>query len=253
MSRSRAVADATLIVIAKAPIAGRSKTRLCPPCSPEQAASIAEAALVDTLGAVHATPAARRVLVLDGTPGPWLIEGFEVIPQRGDGLDERLASAFEDVAAAGAFLIGMDTPQVTPEDLMAGTNALMAPDIDAVLGEASDGGYWAVGLHAPDRQVFEQIAMSRSNTAALQRERFVQLGLRFAELDVLRDIDTFEDALAVKRSIEEHVVSTTNDNEGNGGGGGGRHSRFVGAITEVLHSVELGIDVAVGRRAKHMP
>ena len=103
-----------LVVIAKAPVAGRSKTRLTPPCTPDEAALLARAALQDTLDAVAATPAARRVCVLEGEPGDWLPEGFEVIAQRGDGLDERLAHAFADVGEP-AVLIGMDTPQVTPE------------------------------------------------------------------------------------------------------------------------------------------
>lgn len=62
----------TLLVIAKEPRPGRVKTRLTPPFSPRQAAALAEAALVDTLLAVAAAPVRRRVLVLDGTPGPWL-------------------------------------------------------------------------------------------------------------------------------------------------------------------------------------
>src|SRR5205807_5507305 len=91
----------TIIVLAKAPVPGRVKTRLCPPCDPAQAARLAEAALVDTLRAVAAPRWDRRVLVLDGTPGPWLPGRFEVLPQRGDGLDERLAHAFTDVGAGG--------------------------------------------------------------------------------------------------------------------------------------------------------
>jgi hypothetical protein len=61
----------TLLVIAKQPVPGRVKTRLVPPCTHEQAAVLAEAALADTLRTVLATPARRRVLVLDGRPGPW--------------------------------------------------------------------------------------------------------------------------------------------------------------------------------------
>ena len=104
-----------VLVIAKAPVPGRSKTRLCPPCTPEQAARVAEAALGDTLAAVLATPGIRPVLALDGAPGPWLPPGFDVVPQRGVGLDERLACAFEDAGGA-SFLVGMDTPQLTPHD-----------------------------------------------------------------------------------------------------------------------------------------
>ncbi|MGW3405211.1 glycosyltransferase, partial [Streptomyces zhihengii] len=68
----------TLIVIAKAPAAGRVKTRLTPHFTPEEAAELARAALADTFAAVLATPAARRVLALDGLPGPWVPEGIEV-------------------------------------------------------------------------------------------------------------------------------------------------------------------------------
>ena len=89
-----------LLVLAKSPVPGKVKTRLCPPCTPEQAADLAEAALRDTLTAVGATPVVRRTVVLDGPVGPWLPAGFEVLPQRGDGLDERLAAAFDDAWSA---------------------------------------------------------------------------------------------------------------------------------------------------------
>ncbi len=83
-----------VLVIAKEPVAGRVKTRLCPPFTPAEAAELAAAALADTLEAVLALPARRRVLVLDGRPGPWVPPGFDVVPQSAGGLDERLAAAF---------------------------------------------------------------------------------------------------------------------------------------------------------------
>src|SRR3569833_3626219 len=86
----------TLLVIAKEPIPGQVKTRLTPPYTPTQAAVIAESALADTLDSVARTPAVRRILALQGRPGDWLPPGIEVVPQRGDGLDERLANAIED-------------------------------------------------------------------------------------------------------------------------------------------------------------
>jgi rSAM/selenodomain-associated transferase 1 len=189
----------TVIVLAKAPVPGRVKTRLCPPCDPEQAAELAEAALVDTLRAVAATRCERRVLVLDGAPGTWLPAGFEVLPQRGNGLDERLAHALTDTGAGG-LLIGMDTPQLTPARLTAALRALRAPGVDAVLGPSVDGGWWALGLRTPETAVFLGVPMSTPHTGDAQRARLHQLRLRTFALPTMRDVDDFDDALAVART-----------------------------------------------------
>jgi uncharacterized protein len=190
-----------LLVIAKEPVPGRVKTRLSPPCTPAQAASLARAALEDTLTAALAVQRdARRVLVLDGEPGAWIPDGFEVIPQRGDGLAERLAAAFDD-AGAPAFLVGMDTPQVTPELLETGLDAVLADD--AVFGAALDGGYWGIGLREADARAFDGVPMSEDNTGAVQRARLAILGLRTAILPPLRDIDTIADARAVAREAPD--------------------------------------------------
>lgn len=182
-----------LAVIAKAPVAGRSKTRLSPPYTSGQAAALAHAALADTLATVAATPADRRVLVLDGRPGTWLPRGIEVVAQRGGGLAERLAAAFDDIGGP-ALLIGMDTPQVTPRLLARGLRAVReAP----VLGLATDGGYWAIGLPAPDARVFDGIPMSVPHTGAAQLARLRALGLRPRLLPRLTDVDHHADALAV--------------------------------------------------------
>jgi len=185
----------SLLVLAKEPVAGRVKTRLTPPCSPEQAASLALAALSDTLAAALAVArAGRRVLVLDGEPGPWLPEGFEVGAQRGEGLAQRLAAAFED-AAGPALLVGMDTPQLTVGLLDAGLEAVERGD--AAFGLALDGGYWAIGLPRPDPSVFAGVPMSVAHTGAVQRARLASGPLRTTCLPPLRDIDTIEDARAV--------------------------------------------------------
>jgi rSAM/selenodomain-associated transferase 1 len=202
----------TFIVIAKAPVAGRSKTRLCPPCTPQQAADLAEAALRDTLAAVVDAPATRRVVVLEGEPGPWLPDGFEVFPQRGDGLDERLAGAFEDVdadATGGAVLVGMDTPQVTAAHLTAAWEALRAAGTDAVLGHAPDGGYWSIGLRAHDRALFEGVPMSTEDTGREQEARLRGHGLAVALLPELRDVDRIDDARAAAALAPDTVFART--------------------------------------------
>ena len=181
----------TLIVIAKQPVPGRVKTRLVPPCTHEQAASLAEAALADTLHTVLAVPARRRVLALDGTPGRWLPSGFDVVAQCDGPLDERLAAAFAAVRGP-ALLIGMDTPQVTPRLLAVDWRAA-----DAVFGPAEDGGFWALGLRVPDPALLRGVPMSTASTGAIQRARLVAAGLRVTDLPPLRDVDTAADAVAV--------------------------------------------------------
>ena len=189
-----------LLVLAKAPVAGLVKTRLCPPFTPEQAALLAEAALRDTLAAVADTPAAARTVVLDGRPGDWLPPGFAVLPQRGDGLDERLAAAYDDAWAqtrAPLLLVGMDTPQLTPALLTAAEAQLLSDGTDAVLGLARDGGWWALGLRRPDASLLLGVPMSTDGTGAAQRARLAGAGLSVGALPVLTDVDDAESARAV--------------------------------------------------------
>jgi rSAM/selenodomain-associated transferase 1 len=193
------VSEVALVVIAKAPEPGRSKTRLCPPCTPEQAAALAEAALRDTLAAVAAAPARRRIVALDGQPGQWLLPGFELVAQSGDGLGARLGHALQE-AGGPAVVVGMDTPQLTPGLLALAGRTLARPATDAVLGPALDGGYWTIGLSRPDPAVFEDVPMSATWTCSEQRRRLRQLRLRTVELPRLRDVDEIADARAVARA-----------------------------------------------------
>ncbi|MFG2875666.1 DUF2064 domain-containing protein [Streptomyces sp. NPDC048337] len=180
----------TLLVIAKAPVAGRVKTRLTTVFTPQQAADLALASLQDTLAAVLAAPARRRVLVLDGQPGSWIPDGIEVVPQGTGGLDARLAAAFA-LADGPALLIGMDTPQVTPGLLALG---LDFGEADAWFGPADDGGFWALGLADPDPALLLGVPMSVPHTGEVQRRRLTDAGLAVRDLPELCDVDTPADA-----------------------------------------------------------
>lgn len=187
----------TVVVLAKEPLPGRAKTRLIGELTAAEAATLAQAALTDTLEAVDDLPGVRRVLALDGSPGPWLPPGFVVVPQAEGGLDRRIAAAFDTVLGpegqdGPALLVGMDTPQLGP--------LLPAVDFaghDAVLGLADDGGYWAVGLRRPDPALFHGVPMSEPVTGQAQLERLRGAGLRVRLLPPLRDVDTVVDAAAV--------------------------------------------------------
>ncbi len=185
----------TIVVIAKEPRPGRVKTRLCPPCTPEGAATLAAAALADTLRAVAGASCTGRVLALDGVPGSWMPPGFTVVPQAAGELGHRLAAAVAAVAGP-VLVVGMDTPQMTPALLDDACARLLAPATDAVLGLALDGGYWCIGFrHARGRRAaFHGVPMSSCDTGHRQRERLVALGMHVDDLRPLRDIDTIDDA-----------------------------------------------------------
>ncbi|OEU92282.1 glycosyltransferase [Streptomyces abyssalis] len=185
-----------MLVIAKEPVPGRAKTRLTPPYRPEEAARLAEAALADTLETVARTPARRRVLVLAGRPGPWLPAGFEVVPQCGGGLDDRIAAAFGGCDGP-ALLIGMDTPQITAGLLAPATGPGAWDGCDAWFGPAADGGFWALGMARPRPELVLGVPMSRQDTGALQRRRLVEAGLSVRDLPVLRDMDSAADAAEI--------------------------------------------------------
>jgi uncharacterized protein len=194
-------------VMAKAPLPGRVKTRLCPPCTPEEAAGIAEAALADTLSAVAASGADRHVIALDGAPGDWLPHGFEIVAQHGHTFAARLASAWTVVGGLG-IQIGMDTPQVTGPMLDSALDCLLAPRIDAVLGPAVDGGWWAIGFRRACRGAFDGVPMSTPTTGAMQRSQLARLGLQVADLPMLRDLDTIDDAVELAALLPNSRTAT---------------------------------------------
>jgi len=157
-----------LLIMAKSPVPGQVKTRLCPPLSPEEAADVAAASLLDTLDAAANTPGAVPVVALAGvvrrSDVREALAECVVIPQRGASFAERLVHAHADIARfrMPVLQIGMDTPQVTPDLL-----ASCASFGEAALGLAVDGGWWALGLRDPLRAgVLRDVPMSRADTGA---------------------------------------------------------------------------------------
>jgi glycosyltransferase A (GT-A) superfamily protein (DUF2064 family) len=189
---------ATLIVLAKQPLPGKAKTRLTPPLRAEQAATVAAAALADTIATASATTAGERLLAFDGDPAGWVPSGWRVSAQPTGDLDVRLIAAF---GAADpdrpAVLVGMDTPQFRPAQI----ESFDVHRYDACLGFATDGGYWAIGLRQPGlaAAVISGVAMSTPHTGAQQLQRLLDAGLRVQLLDELSDFDTFDAACSLAR------------------------------------------------------
>jgi len=204
--------DLALLVLAKAPVPGLVKTRMCPPATPAQAAGISAAMLLDTLRAVRAVPGAQAVLALAGdlTLGVARAElaaalrGVRVVGQRGSSLGERIAAAHEDTAAllpgVPVLQLGGDTPQVAPDLLRSCWRTLRGAD--AVLGPATDGGWWALGLHDPAlAAAIVDVPTGRPDTGERTALALRRRGCRVSMLPWLSDVDTVADALRVARTV----------------------------------------------------
>jgi rSAM/selenodomain-associated transferase 1 len=200
MSRRRLPA---LVLFAKAPAAGRVKTRLAPDLPPEAAAELQEALLRDTAevalaAASAATPTPRLwCAVAESADEPplrrLLPREFALLPQGAGDLGERLERVFGELLRhhACALAIGADCPDLAPGLLQEALEALVLSE--AVLGPAQDGGYWAIGLAEPRPALFRGVPWSTERVAGETRRRMAELGLRVAELPVLRDVDRFGD------------------------------------------------------------
>ncbi len=209
-----------LLVLAKAPVPGQVKTRLCPPATAVGAARIAAAVLLDTLDTVRETVrealGVRPVVAWTGDRAAAersvelrdALRGLTVLPQRGADLGHRIAAAHADVAALApgvpVLQISTDTPQLSVADLCASFDRLAAPHVDGVLGPASDGGWWALGLREP-RHAAElvNVPTSRPDTGARTLAALRRAALRIVPLRELADVDTVTDARAVAALVPD--------------------------------------------------
>jgi uncharacterized protein len=203
------VIPVTLVVIAKAPVAGQAKTRLAATVGDQAAADIAAATLLDTLDAVDATPVQATVVALTGDMGQASsrrqirsrLNDLHVIEQRGDDFPARLANAMVDAAATAGrrpvLLIASDTPQVTANLLTECAEALLATDV--VFGLARDGGWWVLGVADPAMaECLHSIPTSRSDTGPATLEALRDRGLAVTLVAELSDVDTVDDVEIVR-------------------------------------------------------
>ena len=179
-----------LIIFLKAPRLGEVKTRLAKALGRERARD-AYRQLVDTLlrnlrklpdVELCYTPADAKDEIT-----PWLQPGWTAVPQTTGDLGARLTDAFN----RGAVIIGSDCPYVTAKDIREAFEALRTCDL--VVGPATDGGYWLIGLRQPQPSLFTNIPWSTENVLAETLARAKTAGLKIHLLRLLADIDTAED------------------------------------------------------------
>jgi glycosyltransferase A (GT-A) superfamily protein (DUF2064 family) len=243
---------AALLVLAKAPVPGQVKTRLCPPASFTQAARIAAAALRDTLDAVLAVPAVAPVVALTGSLARAVdaaalreqLRAVAVVPQRGVTLGQRIAASIADAAALVAhrpvLQIGMDTPQAGAALLTHCLDVLHHDGVDAALGPAADGGWWVLGVrHSTLAELIADVPTSRADTGQRTLAALRAAGARVVQLPELSDVDTWSDAVAVAAEVPggrfaaavTAISTALGGRDGDGGDGRGGGSGETGAGT----------------------
>lgn len=191
-------------IFAKAPIPGRVKTRLAEEIGPSGAAEVywrmGRQVVAATAGSGHRTtvwftPPREAAFVREWLGG---VGRIELRPQVGTSLRARLANAFARQFAEGAgraVVIGTDCPGVNRRLITEAFTALGESDV--VIGPALDGGYYLIGLSAPQPALFRGISWSTAAVAVQTRTRARALGLSCHLLRPLRDVDTARDARLV--------------------------------------------------------
>ena len=200
---------AALAIFAKAPVPGQVKTRLCPPLTPDEAATLHGSFVIDILERTKAA-VAKLKLPLDRylacAPASTLVffqimeerQSVKLIDQVGDDLGARMQQAFTTLFGKGyqrVFIVGTDVPSL-PLDHYKQALALLETH-DVVLGPALDGGYYLIGLTQPRPELFTDIAWSTDRVLATTQEKAAGLGLKTALLPPWRDVDTIEDLKAL--------------------------------------------------------
>ena len=186
--------------MARAPVAGRCKTRLAKTLGAEGAARLYEAMLADRLSAVDAVPAARRVVVAapedDGVAALRELApvGWEILEQRGAELGARLGNAFRDLVDGRSLvcLVDSDSPALSLLALWPELSRPRGPRA-VVAGPCEDGGYYLIGMTSLDLEILDDIPWSTSEVMPATRRRCAALGLRLDELPLAYDVDEATD------------------------------------------------------------
>jgi uncharacterized protein len=208
-----------LAVMTKAPRAGRVKTRLVPPLTPNEAAELNKCFLRDTLVAISSAASgndACGIAVYTPTGAEPAYKGvlpadFSLLPQRGDKFGERLYHAAADLFKCGfesVCLIDSDSPTIPTENFAQAARLLQRPRDRIVLGPCDDGGYYLIGLKESHKEFFERIDWSTERVLDQTMQRAAKIDIEVKLLPTGYDVD---DAASLRRLCNELLASSSND------------------------------------------
>jgi rSAM/selenodomain-associated transferase 1 len=193
-------ASIAVAIMAKAPLAGQVKTRLCPPLSPDEAAGLYRCFLLDKIQQVRALERARPVIAYApedcGEIFGALAPDLSLLPQQGPDLGVRLTGILDRLLASGhdgALAIDSDTPTLPVSLLQQAVDLLADPELDVVVGPTEDGGYYLIGLRAPQPELFTEMPWSTRAVLPETMHRARSRGLRLVQLPPWYDVDTPDD------------------------------------------------------------
>ena len=203
-SKASQPAEAALIVFAKSPVPGSVKTRLCPPLTPDEAATLHGSLVLDTLEQTRKLQGFDRFLAcapskqhpfFQAVGARQQIELWEQIPEEdfGKRMDQAFCIAF-DRGYSFAVMIGSDLPTIDGNIVQQALRALS--EHDAVIGPSQDGGYYLIGMKKPTPELFSEIPWSTDQVTSLTQQKAERLGLSLKLLRPQRDLDTMEDLQA---------------------------------------------------------
>lgn len=206
------MAEAALIVFARAPVPGRVKTRLARRLSMEERLALHCAFLNDTLEMAAGVAGADKYLALDkiiGSESLAIPPGFKIIEQRGEGLGERLHRAFEQLFGSGyrrVIAIGSDSPTLPPSFLEEALGCLA--EFEVVIGPARDGGYYLIGCSRLEPGLFERIPWGSRRVLGTTLDRIKKLGLSYSLLPQWHDIDRWRDLIELASEFKAGICAS---------------------------------------------
>jgi uncharacterized protein len=203
------------MIFAKAPLPGQVKTRLCPPLTPDEAASLHGSMVMDAAEQTRGVRNLDRFLACTPSSDHGFFHtlaaryGVTLCEQTGDDLGQRMHHALTEAFSKGyryALVIGTDIPALSPQTYKDALSLLQTHDV--VLGPTHDGGYYLIGVKQPAPQLFMDIPWSTNTVCALTQSKAKTLGLTVGLLDIERDIDTFADLQAIMIESPRRKFST---------------------------------------------
>jgi len=220
---NRSTQPTALAIFAKAPIPGQVKTRLCPPLTPDEAATLHGSFVLDILERTKIAASTLKLPLdryLACAPSATHVffkimeerQGVKLLDQAGGDLGSRMNQAFSTLFAQGyrqVLLIGTDVPTLPLDYFKEALTSLETHDV--VLGPAFDGGYYLIGLKRTAPELFADMPWSTDQVLRLTQEKAAGIGLKASLIRPWRDVDTLADLEAFIESCAAEAKKPKNE------------------------------------------